>query len=443
MRKKSKKKPNIMKLRLLILAALAFGKITAQEMLTVEQAVKTALENNYDITIARNDLKIDQQNVLPANAGMLPQVNASVSQSNGIQDLAQVRTDGTRNALDNAKSKNLNYGVNLGWTIFDGFRMFARYDQLKAIAAQGDAELKTSIISKIADVMSTYYDIVQQQQQLVALDSTLTLSRQRVQLAQNRYTIGKAAKLEVLNAQVDLNTDQTNLLRQKETLAHAKIGLNELMARDPKTEFTVVDDIAIDSTLLLPDLSARAEKQNPLILQQLIGKRIAELNLKQVRANRYPTVGVNTGYNFSESHSSLGFTSESYAHGLTYGFSASLNVFNGFLQKRNERIAKLQIENAQAQIAQQTLAINSQLNSAYQTYLTNLQLVDVEKNNEELARQNLQITLDKYHIGTITQIEIRTAQVNYINAQFRHSEALNQAKLSEITLLELAGDLKI
>jgi outer membrane protein TolC len=290
--------------------------------------------------------------------------------------------------------------------------------------------------------MSAYYDVVQQQQQLTALDSTLTLSKQRADLAHNRYTIGKAAKLEVLNAQVDLNTDQTNLLRQKGTLAHAKISLNELMARDPKTEFSVVSQVSIDSTLLLPDLEALAQKQNPVILQQLLNKRIAELNLRQVRAARYPTVGVNTGYNFSETRSSLGFTSESYAHGLTYGFSASLNLFNGFLQKRNEQIAKLQIGNAEAQIAQQTLSVDSQLNSAYQTYLTNIQLVDVEKNNEDLARQNLEITLDKYHIGTITQIEIRTAQVNYINAQFRYSEALNQAKLSEITLRELAGDLK-
>jgi outer membrane protein len=291
--------------------------------------------------------------------------------------------------------------------------------------------------------MNTYYDLVQQQQQLTALDSTIAISSQRVELSNNRYTIGKAAKLEVLNAQVDLNTDQTNLLRQKELYANTKTKLNELMAREVSTDFVVVDAVTVDSTLLLPDLMQLAEKQNPELLAQLLNKRIAELNLKQVRANRFPTIGVNTGYNWSESKSSLGFTSESYAKGLNYGFSASINVFNGFLQKRNERIAKLQIENSSVAIEQQKQIVNSQLTSAYQTYLTNLQLIEIENRNQDIARQNLDITLEKYRIGTINTLEYRTAQLNYLNAKIRFAVAQFEAKLSEIALKALAGNLSL
>lgn len=414
---------------------------TAQELLTVEDAVKMALENNYQIKIASNDLKIDQQNVSLANAGILPRVDASITNNNGIQNTSQTRSDGSTNSLSDAKNNSLNYGVTLGWTVFDGFRMFARYDQLQELEKLGDAELKSVVLSRISDVMSTYYDLVQRQQQLAALDSTLVISRQRVETAQNRFTIGKAAKLEVVNAQVDLNTDITNHLRIKELYANTKTLLNEIMARDVTTDFKVADVFIVDTTLLLPELKALAEKQNPLLQAQVINKRIAELQLKQVRANRFPTVNVNTGYNWAESKSSLGFTSESYARGLTYGFSASVNIFNGFLQKRNERIAKLQIENSTVAIAQQDQILHSQLTSAYQSYVINLQLIELEQQNEELARRNLQITLDKYRIGTITTLEFRTAQVNYINAKVRYSNAQYDAKLSEISLKELAGNL--
>ncbi|TBX69190.1 TolC family protein [Flavobacterium silvisoli] len=415
--------------------------LKAQEVLTLETAVKTALENNFDIRIASNSAKMDATNATAGNAGMLPKVTANIADNNSVQNSSQTRQDGTKNELNNAKNNSLTYGVSLDWTVFDGFKMFAKKSQLEALQKLGDAQLKLTIITKISDVNATYFDLVQQQQQLAALDSSIVISNQRLTMAQNRFSIGKASKLEVLNAQVDLNTDLTMLARQKETLANTKILLNQLLARDVKTNFKVSETIAVDTNLLLPALSDAAAKQNPQLQAQLINKRVAELQLKQVKGNRYPTIKVNTGYNFSESQSSLGFTSSSYSRGLNYGFSASLNIFDGFAQKRTEKIAQLQIENAQIAVEQQTATLNAQLESSYQTYLTNLDLLQLEEQNEAIAKQNLDITLAKFKIGTITPVEFRTAQLNYINAKVRNTNAQYQAKLSEISLKELAGSM--
>jgi outer membrane protein TolC len=135
----------------------------------------------------------------------------------------------------------------------------------------------------------------------------------------------------------------------------------------------------------------------------------------------------------------LALHTQSTSRGLNYGFSA-LNLFDGFAQNRNEKIAGIQIENSKMQIEQQSLALSAQLVTAYQTYLTNLELIDLEK-NEVIAKQNLDITLDKFRIGTITTLEFRTAQLNYVNAKVRYSNAQFQAKTSEIALRELAGNL--
>jgi outer membrane protein len=415
--------------------------VAVRPLLTVDRAVAIALENNYNIKLASNDLRIDEQNVSWANAGFIPTLTGDFSQNNAVQNSTQVRSDGTEQTLDNARNNNMNYGVNLGWTVFDGFRMFARYDQLQELEKLGQTELKFTILTTVSDVMTTYYDLVQQQQMLKALDTAIVLSNQRVTLAQNRFTIGKAAKLEVLNAQVDLNTDRTNYLRQKELYENTKTYLNELMARSLTEQFVVVDSLIIDDKLKLVDLMGLAGQQNPQIQMALINKRVAELNLKQVKANRYPQIGLSAGYIFTESENSLGFARQNSGRGFNYGVSASINIFNGFLQRRNEKIAKIQIENTDVQIQQQTQAVNSQLISAYQTYLTNLELVQLEKRNEEIAKQNLDITMEKYRIGTITQLEVRTAQLNYVNALARNNTAQYNAKVSETTLRELAGNI--
>ena len=413
----------------------------AQETLTLEEAVKIALENNYDIKLSKNNLKIDETNVAIGNAGMLPKVTALALDNNTHQNLSQTRTDGIVNSLDNAKNSNWNYGVSLDWTIFDGFKMFAKLDQLKALQKLGETELKQAILSKISAIHSTYFSLAEQQQQLAALDSTIVISNQRLNLAKNRYSIGKASKLEVLNAEVDLNTDTSTLLKEKELYTNTKILLNQILARKSAIDFKVSDEISVNNNLVLPELWDLASKQNPQLELLIVNKQISELQLKQIKGNRYPTVKVNTGYSFAETRSQLGFTSQTSANGLNYGISASLNLFDGWAQNRNEKIAKIDIDNTKIAIEQQKQNLDSQLATVFQTYSTSLLLMELEEKNEAIAKQNLDITFDKFKIGTINTLEFRTAQLNYVNAKARHNNVKFQAKLSEINLKELAGNL--
>lgn len=428
---------NILKIAVLLffISPLAM----AQELLTVEEAVKIALENNYQIRIASNMLEIDKSGVNIGNAGMLPSVGATLNTNNSVQNSSQTRADGNLVELDNAKNNNLNYGVGLDWTIFDGFRMFARYDQLKELEKLGEAQLKQAVLTRVSDVMIGYYDLVQQHQQLVALDSTIVISEQRLKLANNRFTIGKASKLEVLNAQVDLNTDLTLMLRQKEMIVNSKILLNEILARDTKIDFKVIEEITLDEHLSLPELESLAEKQNPVLQAAIINKNIAQLELKQLKAERYPSIIASTGYVFSESESSLGFTTSAESQGWNYGLSARLKIFEGFTQNQNEKIARIRVDNSALLIEEQRQTLESQLGTAYQSYLTNISLIELEKSNEAIAKDNLDITIEKFRIGTIPTIEFRTAQLNYIRAIVRYSDAKFQAKLSEISLKEFAG----
>lgn len=431
---------------LLVSVIALFGATTktrAQEILTLEEAVRLALEQNYDIKLVNNDLIIDRNNVNRANAGMLPALNAQLINNNTLQNSSQTRATGEVTERKNARGSTLNYGVGLSWTIFDGFRMFARYDQLKELQKLGEAELQQTILTRVGDVVSTYYELVNQQNQLRAYDSAVAISRLRLQTAQNRFTIGKAARLEVLNAQVDLSTDTTNLLQQQVLYRNTEIRLNELLARDVNLVFRVPEALVIDDKLTLPQLTALAARQNPALRAALINKRVAELDLKQVKANRLPAITLNSGYNFNRSEAALGFATLNVGRGFNYGVAASVNVFNGFLQRRNEQNAATLIDNAQLQYERTNLTLNAQLATAYQSYLTSLTLVTLEERNQKIAKQNLEITLEKYRLGSIAPVEFRDAQLNFVNARVRFNNAQYVAKLAEISLKEIAGALNL
>lgn len=412
-----------------------------QPILTLEEAISLTLENNFDIRIAKNELRIDETNVTLGNAGMLPQVTGTVINNNTILNQTQTQASGNEIEIDGAQNININYGVGVEWTIFDGFRMFARHNQLKELQNLGATELKVSILSKVSTIYQTYYTLATQQQQMKMIDSIISVSEFRLNTAKNRLTIGKASKLEVLNAEVDLNADLSAKIQLKEQYEIAKVMLNEHLVRPLDTDFRVSDEILIDNSLLLPELLSEAEKQNPQLQIQYINKKIQEYELKQVKANRFPTVGLVGGYNLIRSQTPFGFVTESTGRNFVYGFTATLNIFDGFNQNRNEKVAKIQLENTQLQIERQAQIVQSQLATLYQSYLSNLSLLELERKNEGIAKQNLEITLEKFKIGSVAPIEFRTAQENYGNAVIRLTSAELQTKQSEISLRELAGSL--
>ena len=436
----------IKKLGCLVFCLIAFtAGVSAQTdtVLTLKDAVEIALKNNYHILLTKNNSTIAQNNVSIGNAGFLPQVTGNFTTTRSIQNTKQTRNDGSVNNINGAHNASTTYGPNLNWTVFNGFGMFANYDQLKQLNTLSEVQSRDTIQSTLASVIDTYYNLINQNEQLKALKGAIAISRTQLNFAKDKLQVGRASGLDVLNAQVNLNTDTANYLNQLQQFKAAKIQMNQLLVRNLQTNFAVGDTIVVDDKLVLGDILTKAESQNPTILSAQINKRISEISLKQVRASRYPQVSVNSGYAITNSQTPAGFTLAQNNKGFNYGLTASINIFNGFNQNRLERNARIGIDNANIHYKQTTLDVQAQISNLYVSYLSGLDLIKLGQSNVEVAKRNLDISLEKYKLGNITPLEIREAQRNYLDAQSKFFAAQYQSKSAEVMLKEITGSINI
>ena len=418
---------------------LSFTFSFGQELLTLEDAIRIAMENNYEIRIAGNSREIAGNNVSIGNAGMLPEVDVEVFQNNSIDDFKQQRITGETVEMSGAKEQSFTAGAYLNWTIFDGLGMFITYKKLKELRNLQQLDFRMTVENTIAQVMQVYYEIVLEREMVEVLEESVRLSEERLQLAEDKWDIGSGSKLEASLARVDYNADRSALISQQESMENSKIMLNRLLARDVLREFTVADTIMLEDTLEYGPIVERASAQNPALLIAGQNSVIAELEVRELRSEAYPVVGVHSSYEYSRFTSQSGFLESNRNLGFNYGFGISFNLFNGFNFLREMNNAKLRLASSDLQYDNIRNEVNGYVASTYNSYTRSLELLGLEEENLESARFNLEISKERHDIGDLPSIEYREAQTNFVEAESRYFNALYRAKASEIELLRLSG----
>ncbi len=413
----------------------------AQEILTVEDAISQGLQNNFDIKIARVGEEIGINDATLGNAGLLPTVDLQGQQRWASQNVNQRFISRSDTTINGARSQNLNGSINFTWTLFDGLGMFYSLDRLNVTKEAGAINTKITMENTIADLLTTYYTVVLENGRLKVLDNTIQLSERRTEIAKNKYEVGKSSKVEYLAAQVDQNADATLRLQVIERLNNAKIDLNRLMARSLDAEFEVVDIIDINGTFALEDLLNAANIKNPNLLLAQRQMNASYLELQEIRAERYPSIDFNTGYTYNKSTSDAGFLLSNRQNGYNYGFTARMNLFDGFNTNRRAQNARLAVQISELEIKNQTLNIESDISKVFTSYQNSLNLIDLETQNLEVALENEEIALERYRLGNSTALELREAQTNAVEVESRLLNARYSTKISEIELLRLSGSI--
>ncbi len=426
---------------LLSVAVLFCSAQNQAPFLTLDEAITIGLENNYAIRISSNEKNILTNNASIGNAGLLPSINATGNATNNTVNSKQQFFNGNEQEVNGGKSTNYNANISLGWTIFDGLSMFATYDRLKELEALGEVNARLTIQNTVFEIIATYYDIARRQRELKSLSEALDISRLRVKNANNRYLVGTGSKLDLLASKVDFNEDTTSYIRQVELVASTKIRLNELLARDLNIIFSVSEEIPLAEQLLFEDIRAKTLELNPFLVTAVINKNIARLTKKEIAGNRFPELRLNSAYNLTRFESEFGQLLNNRSQGFNYGLSLTIPIFNGFNQNRLEKNANISIKNAELNYEQTLNSIEANIITVYNNYVNSKSLIILEESNLDIARQNFEITLDKFNLGSITALELREAQRNFILANNRFLQVQFQAKLAEISLKAFYGGL--
>lgn len=407
--------------------------------LSLNEAIRIAIENNLDVVIAKNETAIANINNSWGNAGALPVVSASVNNNLASNNIQQNLANGTEIKRNGAAVNNFNSGLLVSWRVFDGMRMFATKKRLEELEKMGQTAFTRQLNTTVFNTRIAYYQLIRLRQQQTAIGEVIAFNSERVKIAEAKFRVGSAAKSDLLQAEVDLNEQQIQLMNAKNDMRNWKTNLNNLMNRAPETEFEIADTAFTFSPPDLAALQQKIETGNPDLLLANSNREVLLQSKKEINAQRLPSVTLNGGYNYIRNKSEGGFTLLNQTNGPTAGVGLAIPIFNGGVVKQQLQVADINIRNQDAVIRNLRNQLQASLANAYHNYSNGLEVVKVTEKNLGLIKENNQINLERFRKMSITSLELRQGQVSYSEAQNRLIAAQFQCKQAEAEMQLLCG----
>ena len=426
----------------LSLLVLVTFQVSAQEILTKKEALQIALENNYGVKIATNNTEVAKNNSSIYNSRHLPTVttNAGASYSNQNQEIESQTGNITK--VNGAETKSFNASINVNYTIFDGLGRRYNYKQLKESYNLSELQARETIEDMYLQLFNSYFQIARLSETTKNLQKTLNISKQRLKRAEYQYDYGQTTKLELLNAQVDVNNDSINLINANQQFSNSKRNLNIVLGIQKNDNYDVETDVVFNSLFSYDELIIKAKENNVLLKQNQSNIAISEFNIQVNKAGFLPTINLSSSYGWNKNiNPSTSFTAETNSLGLNAGINLSWNIFDGGSSKTRVANAKIALDNQQIVQQQQLDLIENDVKNTFELYQNNLFVLEAQKQNETTSQNNFDRTQERYKLGQVSSIEFRQAQINLLNTQNAVNNAQYDAKLIELELLQLTGDI--
>lgn len=415
--------------------------VSAQQSYTLKSCLEIGLEQNYSIRMIRNEEQVSKNNVTLGNAGYLPTLDLSAGYNGSLNDTeTQARDTGEKSRTKSVYDQTLNAGLNLNWTLFDGFKIQANHKRLKELERQGETTTRLAIEDFIAELTAEYYNYIQQQIRLKNFRYAMSLSKERLRIVEERYIVGNFSRLDLQQARVDYNADRAQYMKQQESVETSRIRLNELMANPDMNQSVQISDSIIDLNTVLSyeQLWEATLNNNATLLKSAQNKTLATLDMKTIKSRNYPYLRLNTGYGYTFNKYDISPTSKRNNLGLNVGLTIGINLFDGN-RRREIKNARIAIENAQLKQEELTQALQADLSTLWHAYQNNINMLKLERENLIAAIENHEIASERYMLGNLSGIEMREAQKSLLDAEERILSAEYDTKICEISLLQISG----
>ncbi len=425
--------------RLFIYFMLLGAHLSAQDILTRDEALSLALQHNYSIQVAQKSVEAAKSNASFLNSGFLPHANISaggnVNYSAGENETFQ----GTQ-SYDATAAYSYNASIGITHTIFNGFGRWYGFKQLMETHNLSKLQAQQIVENTAIQLSSAYFQIAQLSETVGILEQSLAISKERKLRAEYRKEYGQSTQLDVLNAKVDVNNDSINLINTLQQLENAKRNLNLIMGRALDVDFGIDTTITFSLGASKEDFLNKALERNILIQQTSSSLKNSEYAIKAARAGWFPALTANAGYGYQGSDNPNGaFLTGSQSYGPQAGLSLSWNIFDGGTTRTRQRAAKIAMETQKIQQEQTELTVQRDVLNAYSSYQNTLFVLNAQSDNLATAQRNFERSDEMYKQGQITSLEFRAAQLNMLSTQSSYSQAKYNAKNAELELMRLTG----
>ncbi|SFZ94914.1 Outer membrane protein TolC [Flaviramulus basaltis] len=433
-----------MSIKFIFLNILLLSQVTlfGQELITPNKAVSLALENNYGIKLANSDVQVAKNNANILNSGYLPTVTGNAGATYNIDNTEAEFSDGSVTELNGAESSRYNASVDLNYSLFDGLGRAYNYKELKETQQLTELQARETIENTILQLFTVYYNVAELEENTNAITQTLTISKDRLIRAKYQFNYGQSTKLGILNAEVDINNDSISLMNSKQQLKNFKRDLNLVLGNTLSEDFDI--DTAINFNLLFDknELFQKAKSYNNSLLQ--IDKSIAINNLivKSEKSAYLPTVDLTGSYGWNKSNNNAAsFLAVSTNTGLSGGLNLRWNLFDGGNTITRVKNAKINLEVQNIQKEEFLVTLERDFNNAWDDYQNKLSIYRLQEDNIKTSQNNFDRTEEKFKLGQLNSIEFRQAQINLLNAELIRNQAKYSAKLAELQLFKLSGEI--
>lgn len=412
---------------------------------TLKSCLEEGLLNNYSIRITHQEEQISKNNATLANAGYLPTIDLTGGYQASIENTRNtLRSTGETSKLKGVFDQTVDLGIDLNWTIFDGFNISTTYKQLKLLREQGEMNTRIALEDFIATLTAEYYNYIQQKIRMKNFLYAVKLSKERLRIVKARYHIGSFSRLDYQQAKVDFNADSAQYMKQQEALHTSRITLNELMGNENVDQFIIVHDSVIDvnATLNFDELWNATLAVNSSLLKADQNTILAQMDYKIVNSRNYPYLRLNAGYGYTFNKYDVNNYSKQSNLGFSGGVTIGFNIFDGN-RRRERQNAKIAVKTARLQRDQLELQLRSDLSNLWQSYRNNLEMLNLERQNLIAAKDNYEIAMERYMLGDLSGIEMREAQKSLLDAEERILTAEYDTKICEISLLQISGKISL
>jgi len=435
---------------ILIITILSISFSSAQDFLTLEDAIAKAIENSHEIAIIKNDKQLVKNNTHIGAAGILPNIiissgyNGSINNSNinlnGFLDLG----DNTSNIEANkAQSSNLTSSINLNYRLFNGFSGLYTLKKFSKQNQVAKENLRAQIEDKILEIITLYYDLLNKDNIYNVLSEAYNVSLDRYNRTQERYEYGSISKLEVLNAEVDLNTDLISFKNSENNVQSARLNLSLAMGvSNQKETYHLVNNFSFNTSLNLDTLKQLTTKNNASIIISELNHMIAEHNLKLSKSSFAPSIDLFTSYSYNNMKSETSFISEQKDHGFVGGISIELPIFTSNIKRKQFQNAKIKLDSQKHQLALIKETIETSLINTFFSYQHSLDKIELQKNNLDTYEINFTKSKELYQMGQLNSIQFRESQNNLSRFRINYSSTLFSAKIQEYIIYQLSGQLQ-